>query len=157
MAIFQEFLGKSKRLPLGLYEIYPEFFEIKEEKDTQGEGHAIILKGDAPPITGQEVAQYDPSSGKVSTQKAKDPDEERETARPKYIGESTAEYNQYLIKHFLKDFPDIQTVAQLKRYVSVVPDLHKMTPIPRPAGEAASSSSVQGVPRPKGPGKPGGY
>ena len=64
MAVFRQWLGKSKQLPLGLYEIFTGFFEIKEEDttDKQGEGHAITLKAERPPIIGEQVAGWDGAS-----------------------------------------------------------------------------------------------
>ena len=61
MAEFTKWLGKSKQLPLGLYEIFPEFFDIKEEttKEKQGEGSAITLKQERPTTIGEKVANWD--------------------------------------------------------------------------------------------------
>ena len=61
MAEFVKYLGKSKQLPRGLYEIFPEFFDIKEEttKERQGEGSAITLAPERPPIVGDSIAAWD--------------------------------------------------------------------------------------------------
>ena len=61
MAEFVKYLGKSKQLPLGLYEIFPEFFQIKEEttKEKQGEGSGILLNPEHPPIVGEELPDWD--------------------------------------------------------------------------------------------------
>ena len=58
--VVSEFLPKN-RLPLALYEIFPEFFDIKEEttKEKQGEGSAITLKQERPPTIGEKVANWD--------------------------------------------------------------------------------------------------
>ena len=41
--------------------MFPEFFEIKEEstKEAEGEGHAITLKQERPPLVGETVANWD--------------------------------------------------------------------------------------------------
>ena len=48
----------KNRLPLAMYEIFPEYFDVKEEKasDTQGEGHAITLLPERPSIVGETEA-----------------------------------------------------------------------------------------------------
>ncbi len=60
MAEFRKWMGESKQLPLGLYEIFPVFASKEEAtRENQGEGSAITLKPGRPPIIGEAVASWD--------------------------------------------------------------------------------------------------
>jgi hypothetical protein len=64
--IMAEFLPKT-RLPLALYEMFPEFFDVESDDklkktDTRGEGHAVTLLAQRPAIVGESVAPWNPDT-----------------------------------------------------------------------------------------------
>ena len=130
MAEFRRWLGKSKQLPLGLYEIVPEYFDIKEEttKERQGEGSAITLKPERPPIVGESVAAWDGErlgdAPETVQAEAEVPDVPR-----RYEGESVTDFNKRLLKHYTQDLPknlrwdkEFSTVEGMRRAIPVVRD-----------------------------------
>ena len=142
MAEFRRWLGKSKQLPLGLYEIFPEYFDIKEEttKEKQGEGSAITLKPERPPIVGESVAAWDGERLGDAPERVEAEAEVPDVPR-RYEGESVTEFNKRLLKHYTQDLPknlrwdkEFSTVEGMRRAIPVVRDLAKLDPIPRPPG-----------------------
>ena len=95
--VMAEFLPRN-RLPLALYEIFPEFFDVESDErlkktDTRGEGHAITLLATAPDITGEPVADWDPETERLGDAPARVEAEPEGANLPpyprRYEGEST--------------------------------------------------------------------
>ena len=145
--VMAEFLPRN-RLPLALYEIFPEFFDVESDErlkktDTRGEGHAITLLATAPDITGEPVADWDPETERLGDAPARVEAEPEGANIPpfprRYEGESTRECNQRLLKFFTEELPrplreKYTTVEEMKRQQPIVRDLLKLEPVPRPPG-----------------------
>ena len=150
MAEFVKYLGKSKQLPLGLYEIFPEFFQIKEEttKEKQGEGSGILLNPEHPPIVGEELPDWDGEKARGgATRRVREepeaaPPAAPDPASPRRPGESTRAYNLRMAKSMGFD-----TVAEMWEEF---PDLEKETK----KEQRAEAARLKGPGRPPGPPKP---
>ena len=111
MAEFRRWLGKSEQLPLGFYEIFPEYFDIKGEttKERQGEGSAITLKPERPPIVGESVAAWDGERLGDAPERVEAEAEVPDVPR-RYEGESVTDFNKRLLKHYTQDLPKLSLI-----------------------------------------------
>ena len=141
MAEFVKYLGKSKQLPLGLYENFPEFFDIKEEttKEKQWEGSAITLKPEHPPIVGEELPDWDGERARGGAARRVTEEPERLEAPFREEGESVTAFNQRQLKYYTQDLPrdepyDFRNVAAMHRALPATRDKARMAPVPRPPG-----------------------
>ena len=145
MAEFTKWLGKSKQLPLGLYEIFPEFFDIKEEttKEKQGEGSAITLKQERPPTIGEKVANWDG----MSKGEAKIVEEKKSTFPERTEGESAKDFNQRLLSYYNSQGFNFRTVTEMHASPLGTRNMYKEQLPKGVRGISAPRSSSAAVPR----------
>ena len=143
--IMAEFLPRV-RLPLAMYEIFPEYFDVREQKtsDTQGEGHSITLQPERPSTIGETVAEWDPNTETRGARAAPAAAPADAPLSPRRSGESARAFNQRMATAM-----NFESVAAMWE---AMPDLEKETK--REMRAEAAEKRLKGPGRPPGPGRP---
>ena len=122
------------------------FFETKEEttKGKQGEGSAVTLKAERPPIIGETVAAWDGTS----VGEAKVVEEEKPIEVPRREeGEITRDFNQRLLAHFRSQGFDFLSVGGMQKSPPSSKDLGKLEPVRKGLRAVSAPRSSGSVPR----------
>ena len=141
--------------PLGPYEIFPEYFDIKEERtsDTQGEGHSITLQPERPSTVGETKAPWDPATetlgGRVAEPVAEAPAAPAAgDTSPRRPGETRRDFNARMARAM-----NFDSVAEMwERF----PELKKESEREQRAEAAEKRRRGPSAPRGKGP-RPHGF